>query len=239
MEDGLTAELCEAGTAGIVEEPAGLRAFFEDNADPQKLTRQFASYAPELRREHVIDWEQISRDAWPPLLVGEKFFLVPPWRDDPTPAGRMRLEMTPGMACGTGHHPATQLCLDALERYLMPGAVVLDVGAGSGILSVAAQLLGAGLVVACDIDADAIGVARQRLDTPAFVGSVDAVRSSFADVIVANISSAVVEELAEEFARVRKPQSVLILAGFPRWDAPEEFSPKETLVREGWACFVC
>jgi ribosomal protein L11 methyltransferase len=239
FEDQLSAELWEAGTAGIVEEAGGLRAFFDDGSDQRVLLRQFAGYAPELRREHAIDWAQISRDTWPPLLVGERFFLIPPWRDDPTPDGRLRLEMTPGMACGTGHHPATQLCLEALERYVRPGAIVLDVGAGSGILSAAAQLLGAALVVACDVDGDAVAVARERLNTPLFVGSLDAVRPGFADVIVANISSAVVEQLAEEFARVRKTKSVLILSGFPRWDVPEGFAPIETLFRDGWSCLVC
>jgi ribosomal protein L11 methyltransferase len=239
FEDELTAELWEAGTAGIVEEPGGLRAFFDDGSDERILLRRFAAYAPELRREQAVDWEQISRDAWPPLLVGEKLFLTPPWRDDPTPSGRVRLEMTPGMACGTGHHPATQLCLEAMERHLRAGAVVLDVGVGSGILSAAAQLLGAGLVIGCDIDADAVAIARERLGSPVFVGSADAVRSKLADVIVANISSAALEQLSGEFARVRKPDSILILAGFPRWDAPEGFSPQETLHRDGWSCFVC
>ena len=239
LEDKLTAELWEAGTTGIVDEPGGLRAFFEESADQRQLLRQFAVYAPELRREQAVDWEQVSRDAWPPLLIGERFFLVAPWRDDPIPGGRLRLEMTPGMACGTGHHPATQLCLEAMERYVRPGATVLDVGAGSGILSAAAQLLGAGLIVACDIDVEAVAIARDRLTGPVFVGSADAVQSGFADVIVANISSAAVEELEGEFKRVQKTDGALILSGFPRWDSPQGYSPKETLHREGWSCFVC
>lgn len=239
LEDELTALVWEAGTTGVVEEPAGLRAFFDDSADLPVLLGALAAYAPEVRREHDVDWERISRDAWPPLLVGEKFFLAPPWRSDPTPEGRLRLEMTPGMACGTGHHPATQLCLEAMEHYLRPGAVFLDVGAGSGILSVAAHLLGAGLVVGCDIDTDAVAIARQRVSSPVFAGSLDAVRSNFADVIAANISSAAAEQLAQEFARVRKADSVLILSGFPRWDVPEGYRPQETLHRDGWSCLVC
>jgi len=147
--------------------------------------------------------------------------------------------MTPGMACGTGHHPATQLCLEALERYVRPASTVLDVGTGSGILSAAAELLGVGLVIACDIDPEAVAVAKQRLTNPLFTGSIDAVRPSFADVIVANISSAAVEQLSPEFERVRKPDSVLILSGFPGWDQPEGFNPKAMLTREGWACFIC
>src|ERR1700691_2629248 len=96
---------------------------------------------------------RVLRDAWPPLCVGERFYLVAPWHAAvQAPAGRMRLEIYPGMACGTGRHPATQLCLQAIERYVKPGAQVLDVGSGSGILSDAARLLGAGVVIACDVD---------------------------------------------------------------------------------------
>jgi ribosomal protein L11 methyltransferase len=238
-EDQLTAELWEAGTTGIIEEPGGVRAFFDAGADYRALIRRFAAYAPELRHEHAVDWAQISRDAWPPLLVGERFFLVPPWRDDSTPGGRLRLEMTPGMACGTGHHPATQLCLQAMEHFVRPGSTMLDVGVGSGILSAAAELLGASLVVGCDIDVDAVAIARQRVANPLFAGSVDAVRAAFADVIVANISSSTVEQLAPEFERVRKPDSVLILSGFPRWDHPAGYDPKETFFRDGWSCLIC
>ncbi len=75
-------------------------------------------------------------------------------RRQPTPPGRLRLEIYPGMACGTGRHPATQLCLQAIERYVRPGARVLDVGSGSGILSDAARLMGAASVIGCDIDPD-------------------------------------------------------------------------------------
>ena len=238
-EDRLSAELFEAGTAGISEEPGGLRAFFEDESDRQTLEQRFALYQPEFRREDPVDWAQVSRDAWPPVLVGQRFFLVPPWRSDPTPPGRLRLEMTPGMACGTGHHPATQLCLEAMDRYVLPGSTVLDVGTGSGILMAAAQLLGAAQVVGCDIDPAAIEVARDRVKAPLFIGSVDAVRSRCADMIVANISSAVVEELAGDFQRVRKQESVLILSGFQEWDLPEGFQPRESLRKDEWLCLVC
>src|SRR5204863_7377462 len=101
------------------------------------------------------DWVQATQDAWPPLFVGEKFFVVAPWRTEPTPPGRLRLEINPGIQCGTGQHPCTQLCLQAMERVLRPGDRVLDVGSGSGILSIAAALLGAAMVVACDLDPEA------------------------------------------------------------------------------------
>jgi ribosomal protein L11 methyltransferase len=146
------------------------------------------------------------------------------------------------MACGTGRHPATQLCLEAMERYVQPGSTVLDVGTGSGILSAAAQLLGAARVFACDIDAGAVAIARRRVTAAFFAGSIDAVASGTADVIVANINSETIERLRPEFERVRRhggTQSTLILSGFPEWDSLQGFAVSETLRREEWVCVVC
>jgi ribosomal protein L11 methyltransferase len=238
MEDELIAELHEAGTTGITEEPGGLRAFFADDAMAPVLVHRFASFQPQLRHEADIDWEQATRDAWPPLLVGERFFLAPSWNTDETPAGRIRLEVHPGMVCGTGWHPCTQLCLEALERSVRPGMTVLDVGSGSGILSDAARLLGAAQVIACDVDLDAVTIARERVHVRMFAGSADAVRADVADVIVANISSAVAEELAPEFARVGRAGSTLILSGFMEDDLPAGYTSRNLLRRDGWACLI-
>ena len=168
----------------------------------------------------------------------ERFYLVAPWCKEPTPAGRLRLEIEPGMACGTGRHPATQLCLEALEKCVLPGDSVLDVGTGSGILSEAARLLGAGRVVGCDVDEEAIVFSRPRVEVSLFVGSVDAVRAGSQDVVVANIDAGTVEGLRGELERVRKAGSRLILSGFPEWDLPRGFSVKETLRRLEWVCWV-
>jgi ribosomal protein L11 methyltransferase len=238
-EDFLIAELSDAGTVGIVDEDGAVRAFFNDDCDRAGLLHRFAAFTPELRQEPSTDWAQLSRDAWPPQLIGRKFFLVAPWSDEPTPAGRLRLEIYPGMACGTGRHPATQLCLEALEEYVHPGDRVLDVGTGSGILSAASALLGAALAVGCDVDYDAIHIARERVRLPLFAGSAGAISSNWADVVVANINSATIEELAMEFARVRKPDSTLILSGFPEWDLPGGVSAKKILDREEWRCLIC
>jgi ribosomal protein L11 methyltransferase len=191
------ADLYEAGTAGVIEHDDHLEAFFED--------RETAGQFGDPVECPDTDWVQHTHDAWPPLLVGEKFFVVAPWRDDPTPAGRLRLELNPGLQCGTGQHPCTQLCLAAMERIVKPGDSVLDVGSGSGILSIAAKLLGARRVVACDIDPDA------ARPVPFFVGSADAVRSNAFDVVVANINESVIEDLRGEFLRVATHQ---ILSGF-------------------------
>jgi ribosomal protein L11 methyltransferase len=199
--DELVARLWESGTLGIVEGEGFIEAFFEDAA----TGRLFGEPVPAPER----DWVRATEDAWPPILVGEKFFVVAPWRTEPTPPGRFRLEINPGMTCGTGQHPCTQLCLAAMERVVRPGDRVLDVGSGSGILSQAARMLGASVVIACDIDADAAGAVSGV--APFFTGSVDAVRAGVFDVVVANISEEVIGELKPEFERVAPRR---ILSGF-------------------------
>jgi ribosomal protein L11 methyltransferase len=239
-EDILIAELQECGTAGVTEEDTGLRAFFLGDQNAAELLERFAEFSPQFCQEEATDWERVTRDAWPPMEVGERFYLVAPWDGAaPTPPGRVRLEIYPGMACGTGRHPATQLCLQAIERHVKPGARVLDVGSGSGILSDAARLMGAGCVVGCDVDPDAVGIARERVNVPMFVGSANAVRSEWADVVVANIDAATLDRIAPELERIRGMESTLILSGFPDWDVPEGFSPEEVLSLEEWRCFIC
>ncbi len=238
-EDRLSAELWEQDTAGISGEPGGLRAFFEDDARAPDVLKNFERYAPGLRQEEERDWVRATEEAWPPMLAGRRFFLAPPWNRDAAPAGRLRLEIYPGMACGTGRHPATQLCLEAMERYVAPGATVVDVGTGSGILTAAAQLLGASRVVACDIDAGAVAIARERVSGLFFVGSLDAVAPGVADAIVANIDAAEIERLRGELERVRTKNGRLILAGFPESDMIEGFAAKEILRRDEWVCVVC
>jgi ribosomal protein L11 methylase PrmA len=205
----LLADLYEAGTLGIIEHDGWLEAFFED--------RETAARFGDPVQADDTDWVQQTFDAWPPLLVGEKFFLVAPWRTEPTPPGRFRLEINPGQQCGTGQHPCTQRCLEALERLVRPGDRVLDVGSGSGILSIAAKLLGAATVVACDIDPEA------AKPVPFFVGSIDAVRSRSFDVVVANINDDVLGPMRADFERVAARR---ILSGFQ--DDEGE-----------WTCLVC
>jgi ribosomal protein L11 methyltransferase len=218
QNDMLIAELWAEGSAGIVELDGGrLRAFFEDAADRGALAGRF--HAVSWRREEQRDWVAISRANWEPLLVGERFFLAPEWRSEAAPKGRFRIAVNPGMAFGTGRHETTQLCLEALETYVRPGMRVLDVGTGSGILAQAAALLGAGPVWACDIDPEAVGIARANVGPHLFVGSVDSVRSGTAGAIAANISPETIARLAPELLRCLHADGVALVSGFERSEA--------------------
>ena len=241
-KDRLIAELWERGTAGIIESASGLRAFFDERVEVPDL----AAFAPRWERAEDRDWVEMAQAQWEPLLVGTRFFLVPSWRSDPAPAGRMRLEMQPGLACGTGWHPATQIALEAMERHVGAGVAVLDLGTGSGILAEAAAMLGAGPVYACDIDADAVAIARERLRSAGvraevFAGSAAAVRAHSIDVVVANIDAETLAPMAAEIRRVLKPGGRAILTGFPesRLETMEAaFGRGETFAKGEWRGIV-
>jgi ribosomal protein L11 methyltransferase len=215
-KDRLIAELWERGSSGITEVdlPAGscaLRAFFDDDALAPGLVLEFSAWSARSEAEHGRDWIAEARAKLQPACVGTRFFLVPEWRDDPTPPGRFRIEVNPGMAFGTGAHESTQLCLEALEREVHPGMAVLDVGSGSGILSVAAQMLGACPVIACDIDPVTVELAKQPL---AFIGTAGAIGTRSVDLAVANISPEAIIALAPELIRVLRAPGRLIVSGF-------------------------
>ncbi len=231
--DLLVAELWEQNSAGIVElSPAKVRAFFEDSADREGLLRLYPGST--WRVEEQRDWVQSAQDLLQPMEVGERFFLVPEWRDDPAPAGRFRMVVNPGMAFGTGVHETTQLCMEALERSVRAGAHILDVGTGSGILAKAAHLLGAGPVYACDTDPIAVEIAGNG-----FIGSVDAVTGDSMDLVVANISPEAIIQLAPELLRVLRTDGVLLASGFETREVQQvkaALPPPEDIREKGnWA----
>ena len=232
----LIADLWDHHSAGIVElSNSRVRAFFEDNEDRDELLQLFPGST--WRVEANRDWVQSARDLLQPMEVGARFYLAPAWRDDPTPAGRFRIVVNPGMAFGTGVHETTQLCLEALEEFVKPGDRVLDVGTGSGILAQAAALLGAGKVYACDTDPVAVEIAGNG-----FVGSVDAVATASVDLVVANINPEAIVRIAPDLVRVLRPNGIVLASGLeiPEVEQVKAALPPSREVRSkgNWALIV-
>lgn len=244
-KDGWIAELWSRGTEGITEreQPDGsweLDAFF---------SVAFESPVGEWIEVDERDWAESWKDAWEPIAVGQRWFLVPDWRDDAAPEGRVRLVVHARQASGSGYQPATQLALEAMEDHVRAGDSVFDWGVGSGILCAAARLLGAGRITGCDVDASALAEARENLaldPVALFRGSGRSMRTGAFDVVVANVNAATILESAVELARIVRLCGVLILSGFKvrRVESVESalaalgLATVRRYQREHWHCLV-
>ncbi len=168
------------------------------------------------------DWANAWKSHYSVHRVGRRMMVKAPWHEyDPAP-GEIVLELDPGMAFGTGLHPSTQLSMMAIEDELTPGARVLDVGTGSGILATAAALLGAGAVDGVDIEPVAVRSARENADRNGVgaivrvelgsVGAGEPLAGEY-DLVVANIIARILVELAPGLANAVRPGGVLVLGG--------------------------
>jgi ribosomal protein L11 methyltransferase len=248
--DEISAELWERDTAGIREleqyDAVTLIAGFETNEYREYLLRRFASNAPQWTHEDNTDWVKATQDAWPARAVGQRFFLVPPWSEEPLPEGRLRLIHNPGLACGTGEHPCTQMALGALEKIVRPRDHVADIGTGSGILAIGAALLNAASVIGVDNDAASLLAATENyalnnLKPSLAVGSAAAIRTNRSDVTVANISGTVLLDIWDELLRITRPGGSLLITGFTQTESPvfERLLPGFTRnVANEWCCIT-
>lgn len=202
------------------------------------------------------DWENNWKAFFKPLPVGERLLIQPLWIEDvDNPQNRAVLRIEPGLAFGTGGHHTTRLCLEMLERYLTPGCAVLDTGCGSGILSIAALLLGAGKAVGVDIDELAVKTAKENGKLNGFTepqytvlqGNLADKVTGLYDVIVANIVADVIMLFAKDVGRFMKENAAFITSGII--DTREEevknaliangFTILERVEQKGWVCFAC
>jgi ribosomal protein L11 methyltransferase len=196
------------------------------------LGRLYPIPEPTIRELAEQDWATAWRVHYHPTRVGRRLMIVPAWeaghvgeiaRDDATAEPLLPVILDPGMAFGTGLHPSTRLCMAALERVMTPGDAVLDVGCGSGILSIAAARLDAGSVLATDIDPVAVGATRENCQRNGVDRLVEVREGTLPDpaerpegwsVIVVNILAEVIVQLLKDgLHRLLAADGRLVLSG--------------------------
>jgi ribosomal protein L11 methyltransferase len=199
------------------------------------------------------DWAARNQASLAPVRVGT-LIVTPPWQVSAlqtTPSITV-IKIQPSMGFGTGHHATTRLCLLALQEMTVRGRTVLDLGTGSGVLAIAAALLGASAVTAVDNDPDAIASARENLALNDLGGRVVLEQADFrtasrlrGDVVVANLTGGMLVRHAAEVARSVVPGGHLVLSGFTpgeEWKVLDAYVPPATplahRVDEGWSMVI-
>jgi ribosomal protein L11 methyltransferase len=200
------------------------------------------------------EWATAWKKYYHPVKISERFTVVPTWEEyTPVSSDELIIELDPGMAFGTGTHPTTVMSIQGLERIVKNDDVVIDVGTGSGVLSIAAAMLGAKKVTALDLDEVAVQSAKINIKLNKVHHVVDIFQNNLlegiqekADVIVANILAEVIVRFTDAAAQCIKPGGYFITAGIigQKKDEVKEslqaagFQIEETLQMEDWVSFI-
>jgi len=240
MEIGALSAIIEDANAETIDEqpifgepgdpPPGIwqqnlvSALFDDGVDVdaimaelQKLTKLgHFSFTTEIIQEQ--DWVRATQSQFDPIKITDSLWIVPTWHSSPNPDA-INIILDPGLAFGTGSHPTTHLCLAWLTRTVQAGQSVLDYGCGSGILAIAAKMLGAGKVVGVDIDTQAIQASlynaeQNRVSADFYTASQ--YQAEEYDIVVANILSSALSVLAPALAKSCKAGGKIALSGILR-----------------------
>lgn len=217
-----------------------IKFYVTDDADGQAQLKQWLEGIPVPYTAAPLgenDWATSWQKYYKPLAVGKRLYIVPEWERGKTPVeGKMPVYLNPGLTFGTGNHASTRLCLEGLEEVLKPGDRVLDLGCGSGILSIAALVLGGEYAAAVDIDPKAVdvayenaalnGIGRDRYTVRA--GDVLTDKSLLNelgqekyDLVLANIVADVIIPLAPKAMALMKPGGIFLCSGVIDTRGPE------------------
>ncbi len=232
----------------------------EDNAT------ETAEFIKELLSAAGVPFEFLSKqvndstwaDGWKKFFkcteIGEKLVIRPSWETYENVSGRVVLSIDPGAAFGTGTHATTSLCLNILENYVKEDSTILDIGCGSGILSIASVLLGAPSAIGVDIDAQSVKVAKENAEINNVTNKTEYIVGDLADkisgrfnIVCANIVADIIIKLLENVEDYMTEDGVLItsgiidvreadvVAGFARFG----FEIIERHTKDNWCAFVC
>ncbi|MGT2951127.1 ribosomal protein L11 methyltransferase [Streptococcus cuniculi] len=211
-----------------------ITAYYPDTIDLSEVTENLQAGLERLAKsgvtlgDYVLDSKELAEEDWAdnwkkyyePARITHDLTIVPSWTDYEATAGEKVIRLDPGMAFGTGTHPTTKMSLFALEQVLRGGERVLDVGTGSGVLSIASSLLGAGEIYAYDLDEVAVRVAQENIDLNAHTDNITVQTGDLlrgveleVDVIVANILADILVHLTEDAYRLLKDEGYLIMSG--------------------------
>lgn len=241
-------------TKGIVhiyispeDNPVEAIAFLKERYTQANIPFEIASSGCEEQ-----DWLNNWKQYFNPIEVGEKILIRPTWREKYDPKDRVVLNLDPGLAFGTGTHETTRLCLQAVEKYTTPQTTMLDVGCGSGILAVAALLLGAKSAVGVDIDEMAVKTAKENAQLNGVEDKFSVLAGNLTEkvegkynVVAANIVADAIIMLSKDIKKFMYDDSVYIMSGIidTRVDdvlnaISDTFEVKEKLLENGWCCLV-
>jgi ribosomal protein L11 methyltransferase len=252
--DFLLALLDDFHPSAVDTHESVVTVFFPDAARRDRARDVVARAHPQVRVQardvDDEDWARRSQENLTPITVG-RITIAPPWAADlhsssnpkPLAPGPFTVVIAPSMGFGTGHHASTRLCLGALQELTLTGLRVLDVGTGSGVLAIAARMLGAGETIGIDDDPDAIQAAIENLALNPGVAQVrfevtDLRTASLpgADVITANLTGALLIRSADLLLRTLKPGGSLIVSGLQsheRDDVIRAFGPAQVVWESG------
>ena len=223
----------DEGETAPVPDQVTLRTYLPLNATTQErrnridlAVRLVAHVCPiQPLQERLLEeeeWQNSWKEHFHVLRASDRIVIKPTWRSYEPSDGDVVVGLDPGLAFGTGHHPTTRMCIERLDQVCREGMDVLDVGCGSGILSIAAAKLGARSVFALEIDSVSVGVAKQNvrdngetLNIRVSQGTLPhpEVRARSCDIAIANISAKVVSELAGELVTAVRPGGEVIASG--------------------------
>lgn len=210
--------------------------------------------AVSISEVHEEEWATAWKKYYHPVKISKRFTIVPTWEEyERVSSDELIIELDPGMAFGTGTHPTTVLCIQALERTIQKGDLVVDVGTGSGVLSIAAALLEAKHIQALDLDEVAVRSAKENVTLNNVQDRIDVSQGNLldgvdeqADVVVANILAEIIMSFTDDVAKVVKPGGYFIASGIiqPKKEDVKEamiasgFIIEETMVMEDWVAFI-